>query len=292
MSSTTTQNRIAATILHDQNVTNCGECSGLHYDKLIGKKQKTGCATQYGKTENCEACSHFAPNVRPLEGFIGSNGFEGLTNLVAAIDGKQLKILAALIRAESTTRKYGFAFGQKVYVRYRGRANADYMSNFMSAYVVFVNKHYMRLVGRDARCVLTYTRDAMPTLYTPEQFAPMSKQMEAKGRRVDPDVHTTTVKRLRHIEEIELDMTDDSRNGNVTTIDTVFRENNGKKTKSEVYDLVKVVEDLMQGYNIKGGKQLKRKVVTKSKEGPIKKRKSTAVAVKSVGSSRHEMAVL
>lgn len=261
--STTTQNRIAVTMLHGQNAT-CGECSGFQYDKLLGK-QKHGCEIEHNKTATCEACSRFAPDVRQIESFVGSSGFEGLTNLVSAIDGKSLKVLSALIRAEATTRKHGFAFGQRVYVRYRGRANADYLSNFMSAYVVFVNKHYMRLVGKDARCVLTYTRDSMPTLYTPESFEPLRRQMEAKGRRVDPDVHTTTVKRLRHIEEIELDMTDDSRSGNVTTIDTVFKENGGKRTKSEIYDLTKVVEDMMQGFHVKGGKALKRKVTTKGK---------------------------
>lgn len=283
--STTTQNRIAATILHDQKVT-CGECSGFAYDKLLGGKQRTGCSTDPAnpKTEDCEACSKFAPDVRQIETFVGSNGFEGLTNLIAAIDGRSLKVLSALIRAEATTRKHGFAFGQKVYVRYRGRANADYLSNFMSAYIVFVNKNYMRLVGKDARCVLTYTRDAMPSLLTPEAFAPLRKQMEAKGRRVDPDVHTTTVKRLRHIEEIELDMTDDSRSGNVTTIDTVFRENGGKRTKSEVYDLTKIVADMMEGYHVKGGKQRTHKV---TKE----KKKTKRVSIKRVGSSRREMVV-
>ncbi len=269
MSATTTQNRIAATILQGQEVVTCGECSGLEYDKLLGK-QKSGCATEHGKTKDCTACSRFAPDVRQMENFIGSNGFSGMTNLIASIDGKSLRVLSALIRSEATTRKHGFAFGQKVYVRYRGRANADYMSNFMSAYVLFVNKHYMRLVGKDARCVLTYTRDAMPTLYTPESFEPLRRQMEAKGRRVDPDIHTTTVKRLRHIEEIELDMTDDSKAGNVTTIDTVFRESGGKRTKSEVYDLTKVVADLMQGYDVKGGKARTRKVEGSKKKATTK----------------------
>ncbi len=276
--STTTQNRIAVTMLQGQNVT-CGQCSGFRYDKLIGGKQQHGCEVALNKTEDCEACSRFAPDVRQMEDFVGSTGFEGLTNLVASIDGKSLKVLSALIRAEGTTRKHGFAFGQKVYVRYRGRANADYLSNFMSAYVLFVNKNYIRLMGKDARCVLTYTRDAMPTLYTPEAFESLRRQMEAKGRRVDPDVHTTTVKRLRHIEEIELDMTDDSKSGNVTTIDTVFRENSHKRTKSEVYDLTQVVADLMQGYDIKDGKKRKRKV-----EVTAKKKKRKTVEVKRSGS--------
>lgn len=283
--STTTQNRIAATILHGQKTT-CGDCSGFTYDKLIGGKQKLGCRDEFAKTENCEACAKFAPDVRQLEGFVGSTGFEGLTNLVAGIDGKNLKILSALLRAEATTRKHGFAFGQKVYVRYRGRANADYLSNYMSAYVVFVNKNYMRLVGKDARCVLTYTKESMPTMYTPEEFEPLRRQMEAKGRRVDPDVHTTTVKRLRHMEEIELDMVDDSKAGNITTIDTVFRENGGKRTKSEVYDLVQVVSDLMQGYDVKGGKSLKRKkAVDKKKKG------ESSIEVKRKSGSRVDMIV-
>lgn len=278
--STTTQNRIAATILQGQKIT-CGECSGFEYDKLIGGKQKVSCSVGEGaKTANCEACAKFAPDVRKLEGFVGSSGFEALTNLITGIDGKNLKVLSALIRAESTNRKHGFAFGQKVYVRYRGRANADYMSNFMSAYVLFVNKNYLRLVGKDGRCVLTYTRDSMPSMYTPEDFAPLRAQMEAKGRRVDPDVHSTTVKRLRHMEEMELDMVDDSRAGNITTIDTVFRENAGKRTKSEVYDLVRVVDDLMQGYDVRGGKGLKRKG---------KDKLSDNISVKSKGKGRTDM---
>lgn len=285
--STTTQNRIAATILQGQTVT-CGDCSGFTYDKLIGGKQKTGCKTEFGKTENCEACSKFAPDARQLEGFVGSTGFEAMTNLIASIDGKNLKILAALIRAEATTRKHGFAFGQKVYVRYRGRANADYLSNYMSAYVVFVNKNYLRLVGKDARCVLTYTRDSMPTMLTPDDFEPLRRQMEAKGRRVDPDVMTTTVKRLRHIEEIELDMVEDSKAGNITTIDTVFRENKGKRTKSEVFDLVGVVADLMKGYDVKGGKSIKRKVTT---DKPKKKKSSSTMEIKRKSGSRVDITV-
>lgn len=269
MTTTTTQKRIAVTMLQGQKVS-CGECSGFAYDKLIGGKQKNGCAVEYNKTADCEACSKFAPDARQMDGFVGTTGFEALTNLVASIDGSSLKVLSALLRTEPLTRKNGFAFGQKVYVRYRGRANADYMSNYMSAYVVFVNKNYMRLMGKDARCVLTYTRDCMPTMYTPEDFAPLRATMESKGRRVDPDVQTTTAKRLRHMEEMELDMVQDSKAGNITNIDTVFRENAGKRAKSEVYDLVNIVGDLMKGYAVKGkGKAMKHKVPVKPKSGTI-----------------------
>lgn len=268
MTSTSTQNRIAVEILSAQKPT-CGDCSGFRYDKLIGGKQKTGCETEFNKTEDCVACNKFAPDVRQLEGFVGTSSFDAFSNLIAAVDSKGLKVLSALLRVESTTRLNGFRFGQKVYVRYRGRANSDYMSNFMSAYVMAVNKHYIRLIGKDGRCVLTYTRDSMPSLYTPEQFEPLRHMMEKKGRRIDPDVRTTTSKRLRYMEEIELDMVDDSLNGNVTTIDTVFRENNVKRKKSEVYDLVAVVGELMQGFDNRNGKGIKRSA-KKDKDSSIK----------------------
>lgn len=265
MATTSTQNKIALTVLNAQGVT-CGDCSGFEYDKLIGGKQKHGCSKESGKTKNCNGCNKFAADVRQLDSFVGTTGFDGLVNLVANIkSGKELDVLAALLRQEKKTRKAGFQFGQQVYVRYRGRSGANYLSNFMSAYVMFVDKNYMRLMGRKGGSVLTYTRNSMPDLYTPDQFAEMRADMERRGRRVDPDVQTTTSKRLRHMEEMELGITDDSLNGNVTTIDTVFRENppeGGKRRKkNEVYGLVEIVQDLMNGYDVrKTSKSMKRKV--------------------------------
>lgn len=204
------------------------------------------------------------PDVDPMRGLVGSDSFEALVALIANIPTDALRSVSALLYNEKKTRNQGFRFGQKVYVRYRGAAGSNYMSNFMQAYVMGVFGDYIRVMSKDGKCVATFLLDNQDKqIFDYDTFDGMRKRMISKGRLVDPDATKVLTKRFRCVEEYELGMAKDSYSGMVTTIDTVFKESKiGRKRKgSTTVDLVDIVDGMMNGHDVsKLAKQYKRKV--------------------------------
>lgn len=76
---------------------------------------------------------------------------------------------------------------------------------------------------------------------------------------VDPDVQRLITKKLRAEEEYELNITSDSLNGQITTIDTVFKENKVRRKGKRTVDLVDLVNGMMHGHDVsKDSRQYKR----------------------------------
>lgn len=235
----------------------CGECSGFKCEKLI-EKNKTVCS-QVDKTPQSKPCSHFLIDTQKIAPVQQRQAFEQLVSLFQEIPDDSLRSIASILFNEHKTRRQGYYFGQKVYVRYRGAANADYLSNFMIAHVISANNEHIRLSSLDSRCTLTYGKHCFPHILSPEKFDKLRAKMINKGRMVDPDVQRLITKKLRAEEEYELNITSDSLNGQITTIDTVFKENKVRRKGKRTVDLVDLVNGMMHGHDVsKDSRQYKR----------------------------------
>lgn len=257
----------------------CGDCSGLREDILVegntvpcgsvpkgnltkkstddkGNVSATANAkNREPKTEASSICPKFLPNTRPV-GELGADKISELAELISSIDPKALKALGVLMFNEPATRSKGMTFMQKVYVRFRGQTNRNYISNFMQAYVMYATSQQYRLMSADGRCVLTYGEHCRPVIFTEDEFSVMYDKMLAKGALIDPDATTLISRRWRHEEEFNLGISDladkaaDAGIG-VSTIDDVFTSNNIRKgQKKGLPNLIELVADAAAGYDV------------------------------------------
>lgn len=125
----------------------CGECTGFKKDILI-EGNKHPCSL-CDKTETSKACTQFLADPEPLQPLIAKGAFTSVVSLMKEIPDAGLRNFASMIYNEKKTRSLGFHFGQKVYVRYRGASNRNYLSNFMIAYIFTVNREFMRFTSKD-----------------------------------------------------------------------------------------------------------------------------------------------
>lgn len=227
----------------------CGDCEGFECSRLI-EKQKGFCKDN-GKTRVSKTCPQYQPNVAPMREFIGTSPFDALVNIISSIPDNQLRVLGSLLYSENNTRRNNFQFGQKVYIRYRGLLGSNYVSNFMTAFVMSCQGDYIKVMSRDGRCTASFPLRNKNQIFTVERFEKLRVKMVEQGKLVDPDVHTMLNKRLRAEEDYELGMTDDSKNGHIVTIDTVFKENKIRKGKAGVTaDLVSIVKGIQSGHDM------------------------------------------
>ena len=99
-----------------------------------------------------------------------------------------IQVLVGLLLQEKTTRKQGFYFHQKLYVRYRGTLR-NYFSNFMVGYVLYATKEYVMVVGDSGKTVFRLINEPNSnSFYTVEQFRPMRAEMSAKKMFIDPQI--------------------------------------------------------------------------------------------------------
>lgn len=173
-----------------------------------------------------------------------------MVEMFAELPDDSLRVLASILYNEKRTRKAGYFFGQKVYVRYRGANSSNYLSNFMIAHVMYVSNEHYRLMSMDGKCVLTYGIQCRPNIFTVDQFADLRTKMLKKNKLVDPDVERLLSKRFQAEEEHELNLTKESAIGNVTTIDKVFKENGVRKSKQKTTTLIDLVSRAASGYDV------------------------------------------
>ncbi len=214
------------------------------------------------------------PNTNELSSIVeDEETFIGISRMVASVDDNQLRKLGALIMREKQTRAAGFQMGMKVYVRYRGLARSNYLSNFMSAYIMYADRDVIRVTSRDGKLTMTFAGKAREAVHTDEQFEPIRERMIKKARYTDPDVQKHVSKHLRCLEEYELGLTDQIDVGEIPTIDKVFKSNKVKKSKaSGPNDLVSIVSAIESGYEVSGSKKKKKKAKktsTKRQKGGV-----------------------
>lgn len=255
----------------------CGDCEGFCNTRLIeGLK---GFCKDSGKTKVSKICRQFQPNTIPLKEVADSTPFELLTQAVSGLNNAQVRAFATMLYAENNNRRLGYHFGQVVYIRYRGKANANYVSNFMRAYVMSAVGEYLKVMSEDGRCTASFLLANKNQIFTVEEFDGMRTRMTRLGRLVDPDVTTLLNRVLQAEERYELGITEESLDGKETTIDTVFKENKIGRRKTVITDLSDIVKDISSGIMVSEDevKSYKRKVRVVEGKPQRKNRKDTKV---------------
>lgn len=252
----------------------CGDCSGLDREALIAGT-KAVCSEQ-GKLDTSKACPKFKADTFSLREMAGSenfhDNFQFVKQLMNNFPADMFGLLASVFLQEEETRRHGFYFGQPIYVRYRGTVNSNYMSNFMSAYVLTATDKDVRLVSADPRqkqFILTYDNTGCegPSLYSANAFKPLREDMIERGKNVDPKEDRKTSESLKPVEDVDLSkMPKVSLDGFTGNMFEVMRANGLRHTNksSRKMDGMDLVAKLTDG--VMANKPKKRK---KRKSGSI-----------------------
>ena len=165
----------------------CGSCLHLDRDKAF-----TTVCSQAGILPTSAACNTFKPDLYALAHPETQNSdLELVGDALGKMSLSQLAILSALADRERVTRKYGYRFFQRVYVRYVGPASNNYLSNFMSARILDVDSKSIRLIGDSdyrAYIVLEHTKGRTSSLFKAPDFGPLRQQMIQEKKFVDPSL--------------------------------------------------------------------------------------------------------
>jgi hypothetical protein len=233
----------------------CGECAGLSVENLIAGNDLNNCSEE-GKLKTSRACPKFQPEPTIIKDALQDDAEDGMREIASSVkswDNRTLKAVAGALLNEVTTRKAGFYMWQPVYVRFRGTAASNYMSNFMTARVLTADKDTVRLVSDDGKVVLRYanTGHEGPSIYSVDAFSPLKEMMIEKGKDVD-QTERATPKRLRPegFEDVDFQLNTDGMNGRITSIGKMARANKtGRRTRSDnnILDLTKIAQRIDDG---------------------------------------------
>ena len=234
-------------------IQNCGSCLHLGHEKVFDKV----CST-LGKIPTSKACGSYSPNVFMIaEGETNFNRVAKLAESMHGMSNSQLQALSAVVHAEINTRKQGYTFMQRVYVRYVGSSERNYLSNFMVGHVLYVTKDFIRIIGDSGRTFLSLIPEKNgSSYYTEERFAELREKMLSEGKKLDPKLsaskHSTT-----------------ARLGAMPPMDEVVAEGkySGSGTLEAGDDLVSIVSRMSRG--MIGKAVLGKKPKAKKKAAPV-----------------------
>lgn len=223
---------------------NCGSCLFLERERTF----ETPCIAQ-GRLPTSKACGSYKPNAYLLVGATLKNDrVEKLADAIHGMTGVELQALGALMHAERTTRKYGWRFHQKVYVRISGSSDRNYLSNFVSGRVLFADKETVRVIGENGKTCLTLINEKTgTTLYTVERFNEIRAKMLEANNRKDPIKMSQVrpvIQDLDHIPEEKI-------------TNKYVRRDRGRRD-----DLVSIVSRMQRGVVARPERRRKKKIVS------------------------------
>lgn len=216
----------------------CGSCLFLEKDKCFTHK-----CSELGKLTTSKACTSHKANVFQLVG--NKAAINRLKNVAVAIRDlklSEIQALAALLNHERITRKNGWRFYQRVYVRMIGSANSNYLKNFAVGYVVSADKEYVRIVGESGKTMVSALNDKnSTTVYTVDQFKELSRHM-VKSRSIE-DMSLSRASPVRQLDDFM--ESEETLNKNVV------------KSKTRTDDLVAIVAKMTSGIGLKPSRSKK-----------------------------------
>ena len=164
----------------------CGSCTFRERDKLFEKR-----CSELGKLPSAKACaSHTSDAFSLIESSEDDNALSSLGSIIANYGPTELNALASLLLREKQTRKLGYTFYQKVYVRLQGHVKNNYFSNFVTGRILDATKEHVRIVGLHGKnmvCVYAINEKESTTFYTTDRFYPIRKAMAESSRYIDPE---------------------------------------------------------------------------------------------------------
>lgn len=217
----------------------CGSCEGLVREKVLEAR----CA-DLGKLPVSRACGSHRPDVFTLANSEEKvNLLSSISEVMMGLGTNDLQILAGLMLSEKATRRAGFKFHQKVYVRVQGQSTSNYLSNFAVGYVLSATKEHVKVIGESGTMAATFLNDKDSiTLYTVAQFNPIRREMVENKRYIDPEIAKTIQAQVERSKAA-------IAAASIKTFDAAVEEGLVKKTKrSERGDLVALVSRLGKGH--------------------------------------------
>ena len=226
---------------------NCGSCLFLNRDATFDKK-----CSELGKLLTSKACLAYKPDVFQLVGSTacGQDRLHLVSKALIGMSLPEIQALSAVLSNEKNTRKHGWKFYQRVYVRFIGSTNANYFTNSAVGFVVSADKEYVRVVGNSGKMMVTLLNDkSSSTLYTVDRFKALSVEMTAKKHFVDPSLNKVQTHRIA---ARQLDDVLDDRPLNKDVVPS--------KTRKD--DLVSLIEKMSKDFSLKPKKPKRANVST------------------------------
>jgi hypothetical protein len=227
----------------------CGGCSGLHRDKLISGNA-TACADQ-GKIASAKACPSFRADVFSLASLNDAatetkDPLLQLSTSLNVFNNSELHVFAALLLGEKRTRKYGYKFWQKVYIRFRGTSSDNYFSNFVVGRVLDADRDFIRVVSDSGKsCIQVINEPNSSSIYTVSRFTPLRRMMMEKQYIVDPNIEKVHKKAAQSfIAPVDFAVDEEM-------VGETFTRKNRKVRKVQRTDLVSMVQKLSSGKMLK-----------------------------------------
>lgn len=201
--------------------------------------------SELGRIPSSKACTRHTPDAFTLmqdqESRVTS--LMDMGRVFRRMSPNDMQILAAILMNERKTRKAGYNFMQKVYIRVAGSAGRNYLSNFVLGFVLDADREWVRVVSESARTAVTVPNEKnSTTIYSIEQFKEIRQEIFDKKQFVDGDIAKAHEKIQRSI--ANLDQAEDM--GLLETAIAARRKIKKVKTK-ESDDLVSFVAKLSRG---------------------------------------------
>lgn len=159
----------------------CRDC--IYYERSATYEDK---CKNLGIQSFSKPCRRFT--LDPYQIDFNNDDTKTISLLITNISDKKLIKLAALLAQESKTRKQGFIFGQKVYVKLY---QSDYLSNYAVARVISANKEYVSLQGKKGWRGMLFHNSVL----TIEEFIKKKDSLIKQNKLKDPNFSNyTTIK--------------------------------------------------------------------------------------------------
>jgi len=217
---------------------NCGSCLYLNKERVYERR-----CSELGKLVSAKACGSYKPDPHLLIGETESIDRLGLiSKAISGLTPNAVQSLASILHAEKLTRKYGWRFYQKVYVRYTGQSSADqYMDNFTVGHVLYADKERVYICGNSGKMMLSVINERNTcTVYSIARFRELQAELLRTKRITAPELKraTLTIKPLDAVLESDEPL-----------------DRKLVKSKTRMDDLVSIISKLSQGYDIKKTKR-------------------------------------
>lgn len=218
----------------------CGSCLFLNRDKVFQHK-----CSELGKIATSKACaSHKADAFQVIGSEQAVSRLSHMSSAMRDLSVAQLQAMAALLLGERTTRKHGWRFYQRVYIRMSGSASSNYLNNFAVGYVVSADKEYVRIVGESGKTMISALNDPdSTTVYTVARFKPLREEM-VKNKQF----HDLTSVRSSYVRPLDDFLESDKPVSKAVT-----------KSKTREDDLCSIVAKLAAGVSLKPARRSKSK---------------------------------
>lgn len=157
----------------------CGGCD--HFNRVRAPVFSDVCS-KLGVTKEAAPCKAFAPMPTSVTMNRRHDAPRALARILIHTPSSDLASLAAMIAKEHITRKYGFHFGQPVYIRVFG--DGSYRNHYAKALVTRADRKWVFVQGAGKKNFSGQLYHG--SVLTVEQFHKLRVKMVKQGKLVDP----------------------------------------------------------------------------------------------------------